>query len=336
MTARQIIDAAMAILNTVLAILGAAVKALIALLRHPSRRFVLWAVAVVVVLVFPVAMLVISKIDDNPDFEPAGVTTGKSRAVAAAAGLITRELDVNKWRANDPLFLPGGWLRDMPAFQLGLVGALAKTTAALATERGAGYGANGADINLGHAAGLLKYPGTVWKFDTRTSWLPTASAEKQYRNAQRNLDLYNDRVASGASTFERRADALALVVEAMLRDLDEVGAGIEHHLAEGRPVLLDFTVDGVFYGNKGRLYAHAIITRELGRDFDKVLAERRLTEAWTRLVADLTEAGRLRPWLVWSAALDSSFLPNHLASQGYVTLRARRDAAEILAGLRAP
>jgi len=322
------------ILATALAILAALARAVIAMLRHPSRRFVLWAVTVVVVLVFPVVMLIISKVDDNPDFAaPVGVA-GKSRAVATAAALIGRELDVNRWRANDPFFLPGGWLRDMPAFQLGLVGGLAKLTGALAAEKGAGFGPNGTDINLGHAAGLLKYPGTVWKFDTRTSWLPTASAEKQYRSAQRDLDLYNDRVVSGATGFERRSEALAVVLEAVIRDLDDITTVIDHHLAEGRPVLLDFTVDTVFYGNKGRLYAHSIVLRELGKDFDKALGDRHQAEAWTRMVEQLAAAARLRPWMVWSAAPDSSFLPNHLAAQGYLTLRARAQALDMLAALR--
>ncbi|MDO8607670.1 MAG: DUF2333 domain-containing protein [Phaeospirillum sp.] len=303
------------------------------LLRRPSRRFVLWTAAAVVVLVFPVAMLVISKINDNPDFTAASVAGGRSRGVAVAAALVARELDVSRWRANDPFFLPGGWLRDMPAFQLGLVGGLAKLTAAMAGEKGLGYGPNGSDVDLNNAAGLLKYPGTVWKFDTRTSWLPTASAEKQYRNAQRSLDRYNDHVAAGTTGFDRRVEALTVVVETLLRELDDCTNAVDHHLAEGRSVLLDFTVDGVFYGNKGRLYAHSIVLRELGRDFETVLAERRQTEAWNRMVEQLAAAARLRPWMVWSAAPDSSFLPNHLAAQGYLTLRARMQAAELLAAL---
>jgi hypothetical protein len=314
--------------------LAAALAGVAAMLRHPSRRFVLWAFAITVLLVFPIAMLVISRVDDNPDFAAAPVTAPRSRAVAVTAALIGRELDVNRWHANDPFFMPGAWLRDMPAFQLGLVGGLARLVGALDAENGAGFGANGADIDLNHAAGLLKYPGTVWKFDTRKSWLPTASAEKQYRNAQRSLDLYNDNVAAGASVFHARPETLVPVVEALLRDLDDVTDAIDHHLAEHRPVLLDFTVDSVFYANKGRLYAYSIVLREMGRDFEKVLADRRQTEAWNRLVNQLAAAARLHPWLVWSAAPDSSFLPNHLAAQGYGALRARMQAAELLVALK--
>jgi hypothetical protein len=321
--------------ETLLNALAAALSGVAAALRHPSRRFVLWAFAAVVLLVFPVAMLVISKVDDNPDFAaPGTVTAPRSRGVAVAAALITRELDVSRWHANDPFFMPGAWLRDMPAFQLGLVGGLARIVGALNAEKGVAFGPNGAEVNLNHAAGLLKYPGTVWKFDTHKSWLPTASAEKQYRNAQRSLDLYNDLVAAGSASFERRPEALAALVESLIRDLDEVTAAVDHHLAAGRPALLDFSVDGVFYGNKGRLYAHSIVLRELGQDFEKVLADRRQAEAWTRLTDQLAATARLKPWLVWSAAPDSSILPNHLAVQGYGALRARLLAAELLAALR--
>ncbi len=313
---------------------AATLAGLAAVLRHPSRRFVLWAIAIIVVLVFPIAMLVISKVDDNPDFTALNVTAPRSHGVATAAALITRELEVNRWHANDPFFMPGSWLRDMPAFQLGLVGGLARMVGALNSEKGVAFGPNGVDVNLNHAAGLLKYPGTVWKFDTHKSWLPTASAEKQYRNAQRSLDLYNDLVAAGQASFERKPEALAVLVEALIRDLDEVTGTIDHHLAAGRFVLLDFGVDGVFYGNKGRLYAHSIVLRELGRDFEKVLADRRQLEAWNRMVDQLAGAARLKPWLVWSAAPDSSFLPNHLAAQGYAALRVRIQAAELLAALK--
>ncbi|CAA7614077.1 conserved hypothetical protein [Candidatus Terasakiella magnetica] len=301
----------------------------------PSRRVILSGIALVVALVFPVGMLWVHKIDDNADFTPAPVAAPKARSIAMAAALIHREVDVNKWRANDPLFLPGGWLDNMPNYQLGVIEALAHVSAAMVGDKGAGMGPNGPDIDLNHAAGLLKYPGTVWKFDTRTSWMPTASAEKQYRNAQRSLDRYNDRIAAGTASFDRRPEALAVLVEALLRDLDVTAATIEYHLAEGRAVLLDFSADDVFYAQKGRLYALSLVMRELGRDYEKPLADRRQTEAWAKMVAQLAAAAHIRPWVVWSASPDSSLLPNHLTSQGFLTLRARMEAAEILAALKA-
>lgn len=303
----------------------------------PRRRWLLAAAGVaglLVLLVFPVSMVVISRIDDNPAFTAAHPLPGRLQALAVTGALITRELEVNKWRANDPLFLPGGWLRDMPGFQLGLVGALARFTGALVVENGAGWTANGPDVTLNHAAGLLKYPGTVWKFDTRTSWLPTASAEKQYRNAQRSLDEFNQNFIAGTVPFERTSQSLALVVEALTRDLDETLEAVDHHLAEDRPVLLNFAINGVFYRNKGRLYADSIVMRELGRDFEAVLAQHQLGPAWGRMVEALATAARPKPTLLWSAPADSSLLPNHLLAQGFYAAQARLQATQILAELR--
>ncbi|MEO0036487.1 MAG: hypothetical protein RLZZ501_2510 [Pseudomonadota bacterium] len=303
----------------------------------PRRRWPLaaaGAAVLIILLVFPVAMVAISRIDDNADFVAPHPLPGRLHAPAVVAALITRELEVNHWRANDPLFLPGGWLRDMPAFQLGLVGALARFTGALVVENGAGWTANGPDVALNHAAGLLKYPGTVWKFDTRTSWLPTASAEKQYRNAQRSIDVFNQNFAEGTVPFERSAATLVPVVEGLIRDLDDSLDAIDHHLAEERPVLLDFAINGVFYRNKGRLYADSIVMREVAGDFETVLAQRHLGPAWTKMVAALAAAARPKPTLLWGAPAESSLLPNHLLAQGYYAAQARFQAMAILAALK--
>jgi hypothetical protein len=204
----------------------------------------------------------------------------------------------------------------------------------MAAENGAGWSAGAPDVLINHAAGLLKYPGTVWKFDTRKSWLPTASAEKQYRNAQRSLDLFNDQLAVGTGSFVRTPETLALLVEALIADLDDTAQAIDRHLAEDRPVMLDFAVNSVFYRNKGRLYAHSIVMRDLGRDYAAVLGQTEQAQNWERMVGFLAAAARPRPTLLWSASPESSLLPNHLMAQGYPALQARRLAAAILAGLR--
>ncbi|CCG42448.1 DUF2333 family protein [Magnetospirillum molischianum] len=303
----------------------------------PRQRWPLIAagvLALILTVIFPVTMVFISRIDDNPDFTAPNQALGRSHALEVTAALITRELEVNKWRANDPFFIPGGWLRAMPAFQIGMVTALAHSTGALAAENGVGWTSSGGDVNLEHAAGLLKYPGTVWKFDTRKSWMPTASAEKQYRNAQRSIDAYNTKLATGTASFERSPQALALVVEALIGDLDDTAQAINSHMEKDLSITLDFSITKVFYRNKGRLYANSIVMREIGRDFETVLAQRNLTESWIRMVEYLAIAARPRPSVVWGARPDSSMLPNHLIAQGYPTLQARQIAASILASLK--
>jgi hypothetical protein len=84
------------------------------------------AVLAVVLLYYPVGMIWVHKIDDDIAFAPADVPEGGSRAVALAAGLIDREINRNRWTANDPFFMPGWALDNMPNYQLGLVSALSR------------------------------------------------------------------------------------------------------------------------------------------------------------------------------------------------------------------
>jgi hypothetical protein len=288
------------------------------------------AAAVIVLLVFPIGMMIAHNIDDDAEFGPAAVEATQSRAVAMAAALIHREIDVNKWTPNKPFFMPAGWLDNMPSYQTGIVSSLARFAAAIIDERGPGAG----DLDLMRAAGLLKYPGTIWKFDPRSSWLPTASAEKQYRNAQRAFDLFNDHLSKGSTTFDRRPESLAALLDSMARDLDEAGDVTERHMAEGYPALLDFSSDDVFYANKGHAYAYSLLMRELAWDYNQVLTERRLGPTWTKLVDSLRAAAQPRPLMVVAAATDATVLPNHLLAQGFYLLRARALAGDLAAALR--
>lgn len=82
------------------------------------------------VLWYPVGMLLTHAIRDDLQFVTADlvVTPNGSRAVAVAAALIQREVENGPWVANDPLFLPGSALDNMPAFQQGIIQALARFT----------------------------------------------------------------------------------------------------------------------------------------------------------------------------------------------------------------
>ena len=71
----------------------------------------------VLLLALPVGMLMVHKIDNDPRFAlvDGSVPNGGSRAVAMAAALIHREVDVHSWVANDPWFMPGAWLDSVSA-----------------------------------------------------------------------------------------------------------------------------------------------------------------------------------------------------------------------------
>jgi hypothetical protein len=301
-------------------------------LPPPPRLWpkLLAALAFALLLYYPVGMIWVHRIDADPDFSATAedAPPGASRAVEIAAALIDREVNINRWTANDPFFLPAAALDNMPNFQRGVVAAVSRFTIELTDQIARTRGSSEVDTDLDKALGLLKYPGTVWIFDLSTSWVPTASSEAQYRAALRSLRRYNARLAEGNAMFERRADNLIVVLDRIAADIGSSSASLDRQIRE-RGGLFDFTADDLFYGVKGRLYAYYLILRELAFDFEKVLANRDLAPAWGRMLESFRASVELEPWVVVNGPPDAALLPSHLAGQGFYLLRARTQLREI-------
>ena len=290
----------------------------------------LGGLVVLVVLYYLLGMAVVSRIDDDTAFAPAGVPAGASRAVGITAALIRRETDVNGWVANDPFYLPGALLDNMPNFQQGIVYALSRFALEMSDQLGRTRGSSEVDADLDKAAGLLKYPGTIWIFDFSTSFAPTASSEAQYRSAARSLEDYNTRLAAGAATYERRADNLQATLIRFTADLGSRSAIIDQQLAAAGTWGFDTRADDVFYATKGRLYAYFLLLRELGTDFENVIRDRELAGAWQQTLDSIRQAAELSPVIVVNGSPDGALLPSHLASLGFYLLRARTQLREIV------
>ncbi|MFQ5785639.1 MAG: DUF2333 family protein [Alphaproteobacteria bacterium] len=299
--------------------------------RGRSWLRLVWAVVAVVAFYYPAGMVWVHRIDDDPDFAVSqdSVPPAASRAVAIAAALIAREVDVNRWTANDPFFLPAAALDNMPNFQQGIIAALSRFAIELTDQIGRTRGSSEVDPDLEKAAGLLKYSGTVWIFDLSTSWAPTAPSEQQYRAARRALTRYNERLAAGEAVFERRTDNLLATLDRFAADIGSSSAALDRHLRENAGWTIDTRADDLFYGVKGRLYAYYLLLRELAVDFRNVLDDRDLGPAWEQMLASFRAAATLDPWVVVNGAPDGLFLPSHLATQGFYLLRARTQLREI-------
>ena len=281
-------------------------------------------------LYYPVGMAIMHKIDDDPSFDAnPTIPEGASYAVAVAADLVEREVDVNGWRANDPFFFATAPLDNMPNFQQGIMAAMSRFAVEMTDQIGRSRGSSQADADLDSAAGFLKYPGTVWLWDPKVSLLPTASSERQYMAGVVALRRYNERLAKGQAVFERRADNLLATLERIAADLGSSSAQLERQVLNGGGILFDFTSDDIFYNTKGKLYAYALLFRALGRDFAPVIEERNLTTLWNQTENSLFEAAELQPWVVINGNPMSQVLPSHLASQGFFLLRARVQIREI-------
>ena len=301
--------------------------------RVPLRvlRWTIGILVVLLILYYPVGMLWWHKINDDLGFDVTAesLQPGQSRAVAVAAALIDREVNKTGWVANNPFFTPSALLDNMPAFQQGIVSALARFSFELADQIGRTRGSSEIDADLKNASGLLQYSGTVWVWDPSVSLAPTATSEQQYEKARKALENYNRRLANDQAVFERRGDNLLATMERIALDLGSSSAVLERHVAEHSSDLLDFHADDLFYNVRGQTYAYYIVLRALGGDFENVLRERELGAVYGQMLNSLREAAALDPWVVTNGAPDGLFPNSHLTAQGFYLLRARTQLREI-------
>ena len=282
-----------------------------------------------VFLYYFVGAIWIHKIDDDPDFTPPQPVAGGSKTVDMAAALVEREVQTNGWTANDAFFLPGSVLDNMPNYQLGMIYALSRFGSALNEQLARSRGTSAVDPDVDKASGLLRYPGTVWLFDWSTSMAPTASSESQYKAAYRALRAYNQRVAEGTATFERRSDNLIDTLERFNNDLGSSSGIIDEHLQNSSGFPISTTADDIFYQTKGRLYVYYMLLKALDEDFAPLLAERNLGTVWSQLMNSAYQAAEQSPWVVLNGGPSSQFVPSHLASQGFLLLRLRTQLREV-------
>ncbi|HVI87048.1 MAG TPA: DUF2333 family protein [Dongiaceae bacterium] len=296
-------------------------------------RLLKWPVILLLIAVFayyPIGMIVVHKIDDDPDFKAADAPSGASQAVAVEAALIDREVNRNGWISNDPIFLPGSLLDNMPNFQQGMLQAMRRFTLELQDQIGRSRASSSIDPDLQKAVGLLNYSPTVWLWNPSVSLAPAQSSEAQYRAAMRALQSYNDRLGRGQATFEPRADNLQATLDGIGKDLGDASSEIERQIDDNSGNWLDFNADDVFYRAKGLSYAYAIMLRDLGGDFKQVIQEKGATQIWQRLVGSLMEVAALRPWVVVNGRPDALLQPNHLAAEGFYIQRARTQLYELI------
>ena len=285
---------------------------------------------VLLVCYYGFGMIIVHKIDDDPDFKSDSTPVGGSNAVSVVAALIDREVNTNSWVANDPFFMPGYVLDNMPNYQQGIIYAISRFAVEMTDQIGRSRGSSEVDKDLDKASGLLKYPGTTWIFDFSTSIVPTASSESQYRSARRSLLAYNQRLAKDEAKFERRADNLQATLLRFTADLGSSSAVIDDHLAKAGQWGIDTEADDIFYSVKGRLYAYYLILRDLGKDFESVNANKELSPSWLLMLDSLRQASSLDPLVVVNGKPDGLVGPSHLAALGFYLLRARTQLREII------
>jgi hypothetical protein len=284
--------------------------------------------AVFAIFYYPIGMAIIHNIDDNIALQ-VEVAPGESRSIAMASDLIERETIKHPWVANDPWFLPGAALDNMPNFQQGIIYALSRFAIEMSDQIGRTRGSSGVDVDLDKAAGLLKYAGDVWVFDFSVSLAPTAPSDSQYRAARNSLISYNKRLAAGDAVFDARADSLEATLERIANDLGSGSAIIDSYIRENSGTFFDTHADDIYYLNKGRLYAYYLLLREMREDFKSVIDGKDVMKSWDQMLLSLETAAKAQPLIVINADPDSFLRPSHLTSQGFYLLRARTQMKEV-------
>lgn len=317
------------------AMIGRGIKALwayftgwLATVSGSTWRKVAVAIPLAFILYILIGMPVVHRVDDNLNL-PTVTSAGASRAVTDIAYLVRRETTDHGWTPNDPVFQPGWWLDNTPNYQKGMMGALSRFTFELRDQIGRTRGSSAVDADLEQAAGNLAKEPDRWVIDFSTSILPTTPSDAYFRQAVKQLEAYNARLASGNAVFERRADNLLATLDRIALDLGASSAALETYIGENSGgVLPDFGADDLFYQVKGQVYAYTVILEALRQDFAKVIEDRELSALYGELLKSLRSAATLEPLIVANGAIDG-VLANHLSMQGFYLLRARTQLREV-------
>ena len=289
-------------------------------------------VAVSVPLAFLLYILVgmpfVNRIDDNLALG-AKAPAGGSQSVAILTYLVNREVNVHNWTPNDPFFLPGYYLDNTPNYQRGMLGALSRFAFELRDQLGRSRGSSAVDPDLEGAAGNLAKEPNLWVMDFSTSLLPTTPSDAYYKAAVRQLEAYNQKLASGDAVFERRSDNLLATLDRISLDLGASSAALETYIGENAGGLLpDTGADDLFYQVKGQVYAYTVLLEALREDFAPVIQNRELASIYDELLRSMRSAATLDPTVVVNGATDGT-LANHLSIQGFYLLRARTQLKEV-------
>jgi hypothetical protein len=125
------------------------------------------------------------------------VAPGESRAVAVAAQLVTREVDVNTWTPMMPFFVPAASSTTCRTSSAASMAALGRFSTELMDQVGRTRGTSQVDRDLEQARGFLNEQPNIWLWQPSVSLLPSTTSAQKYRAGRDRLIAYNKRLASG-------------------------------------------------------------------------------------------------------------------------------------------
>lgn len=268
-------------------------------------------------------------------------TCGRSNIVTVTEDLIDFNVNRNYWMSSHPLFKAGifwvlSWDRtwffdNKAAFQRGIHQAASRTAIELADSLGRTRGTSEIDKELQVAKGNIQFDQFTWYFNVfdKQPFGPTTRTQSYFRNAQKSLQRYNERLANCSATYDARADNLIQFLDRIAKDIGSTSATIKDRSEQYNSGWFDTRADDIFWYSKGQLYAYYGILRATRADFADVVKSRGLTDIWDRMDEQLRSAIELDPVLVSNGKEDGWIMPTHLTTIGFYILRVRANMVEI-------
>lgn len=296
--------------------------------RNPWIRWPALGLLAFLVLYYPVGMALFYVVDDEVTAEPGPeiFPSGGSKAVATAVMLVEREAE--RWAPNKPFWHPAAALSYMPNYQAGMMSAIARFAVEMGDQLGRTRGSSAIDPDLDRAAGLLKTEPNRW-YLSGGSILMQKPSHHLYMDGAEALRSYNRRLADGNAVYDKRADNLIALLERIAADLGASSAALDKRTLESNAGYFDSQADDLFMNVKGRVFAYYMLLRDVGVDFQSVIAEKQATEIWAQMMASLKVAAEMYPFIVANGAQDGLIVPSHLSAQGFYLLRARTQLREV-------
>lgn len=257
---------------------------------------------ILIFVLYPIIAWQSEKIDVNPHFRGTKVKAPASQAVETAKELIDREVSDYGWKANLPYLFPSAMLDNMPAFQQGIIHALAEFSFVLNAPQAQ------------KAASLLSLPGDVWYVNFSSYLKPSIPSNRSYRKARRLLKAYNRDLSRGAQRWDASAEKLTDILSQIAADMAESIDIVEQRV--DKSPLLDLKADNLFYFMKGQGYAYALLLRDLQKDFETCVITPEIEGAFEDVLYAFNRLYRYQPAWIINGKPDG-FLPSHLMVQAF-------------------
>ena len=135
------------------------------------------------------------------------------------ADMIDREVNQNRWVANDPFFLPGYLLDNMPAYQTGMLSAVGRFTTELRDRVARVRGSSAVDPDLESAARAASTTPATSGSSSGRARRCSRVRKASIAAGMDDLRRYNERLAQGQAVYERRADNLLATLDRISNDL---------------------------------------------------------------------------------------------------------------------